>query len=761
MRTSRLRPLAVACALACAIASVLAPLAHAQAQGLRLERELWPQPAEAGDVPTYVIADRIEGVASDEIEASGDAELRKPNAYLKADRIRYFQSTDEVEATGNVRLYRDGDLVTGPRLRMRIDQALGVFEAPDFTLAPRERSGYSKPVEGRGSAAAVRLAGEDRYRVTDGSFTTCKPNEPGWALGAEELDIDFQRSVVTARDARFTFLGMTTPSIPYASFSLNNERKSGFLPPLFGFQGKVGPEFAIPYYWNIAPNQDATFIARYMAKRGVQGIGEYRYLGDWYSGILRGDFLPNDRILQEDRWAALWRHAFNYQGRWFGYVNYNQVSDDNYFRDLSGRLAIATQTYLPREAGVTYAGGGWWSVSTRVQRFQTLQNQTNPVPIPYARLPQVIGNALYQTNAGLDLGMLADFTSFSHPTLPLGRRTFAYPYVSWPLLTPGTFFVPKAGVTATYYDLDRVTDVPSTQSRVLPIASIDSGLIFERDTTLAGRLVTQTLEPRLYYLYVPFRDQSQIPLFDSSVADFNYAQIFSENAYLGYDRISNANQITAAVSTRVIVPTTGQEVFRALIGQRYYFSEQRVQLNAQTPLRTGSTSPILLAASGLVYPNWYADVAAQLASDNLQAERFNVGVRYQPAPNKVFNVGYRFTSAEIVSPEIHQVAISGQWPIGRGFYAVGRFTYDIEGGRPAERLGGIEYNAGCWILRAVAQAFPTATTTTTTVFFLQLEFDGFSRIGSNPLEALRRNIPGYTPLNRRSDPNRPTFDYFE
>jgi LPS-assembly protein len=731
-------------------------------RGLRLERSPWPLPAEAAAVPTYVIADEIEGVASDEIEARGNAELRKPNAYLKADRIRYISSTDEVEAIGNVRLYKDGDLVTGPRLRMRVDQSLGVFEGTEFTLAPRERSSYSKPVEGRGTAAAVRLDGEDRYRVTGGRFTTCKPTETGWTVGAQELDIDFDRSVVTARDAKFTFLGMSTPTIPYATFSLNNERKSGFLPPLFGFQGKTGFELAVPYYFNIAPNQDATVWARYMEKRGLQGIGEYRYLGSWYSGILRVDYLPYDRILQEDRWAVLWRHAFNYQNRWSGYVNFNQVSDDNYFRDLSGRLAIATQTYLPREGGVTYTGGGWWNVSARVQDFQVLQSQTNPVPIPYARLPQITGNALYQTNLGLDAGMYADFTNFTAPGLPDGRRTIAYPYLTWPFLTAASFVVPKVGMNATYYDLSDVAPgTPTSQSRVLPIATVDSGLIFERETTLAGRPILQTLEPRLYYVWIPYKDQSQIPLFDTSVADLNYAQIFTENYYLGWDRISNANQLTAAVSTRIIVPTTGQEAFRALVGQRYYFTPQQVQLNPQTPLRTGSASPLLLAATGLVYPSWYADVAAQLASNNLQAERLNVGIRYQPGLNRLLNFSYRFTSSQIVTPEIHQIGVSGQWPLGGGFYGVGRFNYDLQGGQATELLGGIEYNAGCWILRVVGQSFPTSSVSRTNAVFVQFEFDGFSRIGSNPLEALRRNVPGYTPLNRRPDPNRPTFDYFE
>ena len=755
MKILRLRLAAAATALA------FSAVALAEGQGLQLEREPVAPPTDLDEVPVYVIADKIEGVGSDEVEASGDAELRKPNAYIKADRIRYFRATDEVEAEGNVRLFKDGDLVTGPRLRMRVDDAQGIFESPTFALAPRLRKRQLKPVEGRGAASAARLAGDDRYRVSDATFTTCKPGDSGWAVSAGELDIDMNRSVGTARDAQFTFLGLTTPSFPYATFSLNDERKSGFLPPVFGAQDKLGLEFALPFYWNIAPYLDATITGRYMQKRGVQALTELRYLQPWYSGIARFDYLPEDQVTGTERWAGVWRHVFNYQGRWLGNVNFNQVSDDNYYRDLSGRLVQATQLYLPREATVIYGGGGWWTATARVQDFQTLQDPQNPVPVPYARLPEITARALYPWVRGLDLGGTAQFTNFTHPTQVTGRRTWVYPYAAWPLLNPGSFLVPKVGLNFTSYVLDGVAPgQPTTQTRTLPIASVDAGLIFERDTSLGGRPVLQTLEPRAYYLYVPYRNQNNIPLFDTTTADLNFAQIFAENYYSGWDRISNANQITLAVTSRLIVPSTGQEALRGLLGQVFYFNDQQVQLNPQTPLRTGSTSPYLVGLSGIIWPGWSTEFAAQLASETFRAERLNFGIRYQPALNKVVNLGYRFTDQQIVSPSIHQINVSAQWPLGAGFYAVGRFNWDLQASQPVERLAGIEYNAGCWIVRAVAQAFPTSAGQTTTNFFLQLEFDGFSKIGANPLEALRRSIPGYTRLNQ-NDPNRQQFDYFD
>ncbi|MCX7892918.1 MAG: LPS-assembly protein LptD [Burkholderiales bacterium] len=758
---------------ACALALAAPALAFAQAQGLRLERTLpGPPPADPAEVPIHVIADRMEGVASDELVASGDAELRKPTGWLKADTIRYFRATDEVEATGNVRLRVGGDYVTGPRLRMRVAEPQGIFEQASYELAPRARRSTdprrsSQPVPIRGEAEALRLGPEDRYRLTDGSFTTCKPTETGWSISAEELDLDFGRSVGTARNLRLDFLGVKTPPIPYASFPLNDERKSGFLPPIFGIQGRVGPEILVPYYWNIAPNYDATITGRYMQKRGLQLIGEGRYLQPTFNGRVNLQYLPNDLELDTDRWYMSWQHTYiNRTLGLSGAVNYNRVSDDNYFRDLSGRLALATQIYLPQDAFLTYGSslaGASYSVTGRVSKFQTLQDPKNPIPIPYNRVPQILFSALKQnTLGGFDAGATAQFDQFEHPTLVTGSRTYVYPYLSYPLLTAGTFIVPKVGVNATYYSLDRVTPgLPTSPTRVLPIASVDAGAVFEREMQFGGREVIQTLEPRAYYLYVPYKDQRQLPVFDTSRADFNYAQIFSENAYLGWDRIMNANQVTLALTSRLIVPETGQEALRGVVGQIFYFQDQAVPLLGVAP-QAASRSPYLLGLGGIVWPNVFAEAIGVFDPDSLRAQRLNAGIRYQPAINKVLNLGYRFTDAAITPPTgIRQVDVSGQWPIYGGVYAVARLNWDLNADKPVERLLGMEYNAGCWALRAVWQAFPNSAGQDTNVFFLQLELGGLASIGSNPFEILRRNIPGYTRFNQAPDPLRQQFDYFD
>jgi LPS-assembly protein len=755
-------------ALVAALAVTCGAEAWAQGQGLRLQRSIGAKPTSGDELPAFVIADRLEGSAETELRAIGNAELRKGNTSLLADRIEYLVPTDEAEATGNVRLRMGEDEMTGPRLRLRLHDTTGIFETPSFQLAPRELSPTARPTAARGDAAALRFDGEERYRIADGRFTTCKPGQDDWFVNARELDLDFQREVGTARGASVSFLGATTPAVPWFDFSLNNQRKTGFLPPTFGVARRNGFEFALPFYWNIAPEYDATITPRYMSQRGVQFLNEFRYLQPTYRGEARVEYLPDDRRAEEKRWAYTLLHTYvNPATGWSGVANVQRASDDNYFRDLSSRLSVATQQFLPADAFLTYGSGrgGLWNVTGRLQEWQTLQDPLNPVQEPYNRLPQITGNYLRSSIGPADFNAFGEFVAFDtrQASLATGRRAIAYPSVSLPYVRPEGFITPKVGYHYTTYNLDQLADplAPRTPDRGLPMASLDSGLFFERDTRAFGRDIVQTLEPRAYYLYVPYRDQSEIPLFDTSIADFNYAQIFAENSYSGPDRISDANQLTLAVTSRLILPSNGQEVLRGILGQRYYFEDQRVALNATTPTREGLTSPFIAGLYGRISENWTTDLTVQYAfsenttEDGLQ--RANLGVRYSPELAKIVNASYRYTAPGIggVTNEIRQVDFSAQWPIGGGLYAVGRYNYDLVGGQATEVLAGVEYNAGCWIFRAVAQSFVTATDTRTNVFFVQLELNGFSRFGSNPLEALRRNIPGYTPLGRGPAAARP------
>lgn len=757
--------------LRAATAVVLSALAlHAtQAQGqgapLKLQRSVGSSPPTE-DVPTFVEADRLEGLAEGEMEATGNAEVRRGPTTLFADHIRYWQDTDEVEATGNVELYNQGNEVKGPRLRMRLNDNVGIFDDPVFKLAPRvvtdeddvrgERiqvdKASSQVIENRGNARAFRFEGNDQYRVTDGRVTSCRPGQDDWYVQADEMRIDMQREVVTAYGASLSFLGMETPELPWFEFPLNNARKTGFLPPTLGLSSRNGVEASLPFYWNIAPNYDATITPRYMEKRGIQLLTEARYMQPSHRGQVRYEFLPSDDQEGDERWGIAIRQQTLLPGGWFGRINYNKVSDDDYFRDLSNRLSVATQDHLHQEGMIQYAGVPWWTTWARIQKFQTLQNPDKKIGVPYERVPQIVFNALNQDTRWLDLGLESEFVSFVHPTFREGRRAIAYPSIALPFNTSSAYIKPKFGVHSTWYNLSDRSGLPDvddrTPSRHVPIFSVDSGVQFERETNWLGRDWVQTLEPRLYYLRVPHRDQDDLPDFDTSLADLNFGQIFSENIFTGGDRIAEANQVTAAVVSRLIEPGTGQEIVRALIGQRYYFNDQRVSLPDGTGSRTSSESSLLAALSGRLARDWSIDTAVQYDIGQSELERLNLGVRFSPAPASIANVSYRYTKEGVVDPEaIKSIDVSAQWPLAPRWYGMARFNYDLEGHKMAESLVGLEYNADCWIVRLVFHKFQTSEEKSSDIFFIQLELNGFSRIGSNPLDTLRRNIPGYTPSN--------------
>ena len=774
-------PGSIRAALAAMLVLALAPDgATAQGQGLQLDRALGAPPAGRGpDLPTFLTADRIEGVGAVEVQASGNAEIRRGDTTLTADRITYFTDDDEAEAVGDVRLRIGADEMSGPRLRMRISDSSGIFEQPSFRLAQRqvrsrlkrglpaaaqatatEDTSLRVDVEGRGTAEAIRFEGDERYRLTDGTFTTCKPGQDDWYVQAEEIDIDMQREVGTVRGGSLTFLGVPTPRIPWFDFSLNNERKSGFLPPSAGLQNNIGFQVVAPFYWNIAPNYDATIAPRWMAQRGLQFLNQFRFLTSYAKGEARYEILPEDRKLNnETRYATALQGDYNFQNGFYGLVNYQKVSDDNYFRDLSGRLSIATQTYLPQQALATYASPtGYWNATANYQRFQTLQDPQNPVPIPYFREPQILLNALRPTAVGLDLGFRGEYVNFGNAALvPTGARATAYPWLAWPMVRSYGFVKPKVGVTAIGYDLSTPGTFTDTKpSTAIPIASLDSGLYLERDARWFGTDYLQTLEPRAYYLYVPYKDQSAFPIFDTSNTDLNYSQLFSENIFAGGDRIANANQLSLGAVSRLVRPSDGQEQVRAVIGQRYFFTPQKVTIPGQ-PVRTDNTSPLILGLAGRVAPNWIADVGTQVQfGTGGGLAKMVAGARYSPAPAAVASISYRYTNQDLTGGvgSIENVDVAGQWPLGGGLYGVARYSYDIQGKQTVEALLGLEYNAGCWIVRAVAQKFQTATAQETTLFFVQLEFNGFARVGSNPLEVLRRSIPGYSLINQSTAPDR-------
>jgi LPS-assembly protein len=437
-----------------------------------------------------------------------------------------------------------------------------------------------------------------------------------------------------------------------------------------------------------------------------------------------------------------------------GGINFNRVSDDTFFVDFAESIVGSSNKVLPQDAFVAYTQP-YWSTALRVTKNQTLQDPLAPITKPYERVPQASLTGYIADWRGFEASALVDGTRFQHPSLETGDRYVSDIRAAYPWLAPGWFVVPRARVISRLYSLDPQLHPEETSPAFThPILSLDSGLIFDRPITWFGRAAQQTLEPRVFYTYIPFRDQSRLPNFDSALAELNYSQLFSENIYSGYDRIAEANQLTLALGTRVLDDETGAERLRAAIGQRYYFSSQRVTLPGETP-RTGDATDLLAGVTAQLGGSWAIDLAAQYSTEQSQLVRATAGARWQPRRASVLSAYYRYRAGDI-----DQVDLAAQWPLSNRWYGVGRFNYSLRDNRVIDAIAGLEYKADCWILRFAAQRFATTSTQSTTSVYLQLELSGLTSVGTNAVKLLQRNIPGYQMLNPvPTQPGR--FDYYE
>lgn len=737
--------------------------------------------------PLFVIADRIEGRVDEITEAAGSVELRKADALIFADKMTYWPLEDEVDALGDVRLQQEGTEVNTPHLRMKLTEQVGFAEQADYHISKVVQSEFYQPQqmvvtattssgvtsgapmmlnvpnsyglpttlqasrvsEGNGSAERIDFEGENQIHLTAATYSTCKPGRPDWYLRASEMQLDYDEEVGEARHASVWFKDVPIFYWPAGSFSLNRQRHSGMLHPFVSASTKNGVDITLPYYWSIAPNYDATFLPRYMAKRGLQLGTEFRYLGYNYHGETRLEYLPKDEIEDRKRYAYRIEHQQIFGQGFSGALNWNGVSDDLYWEDMSSRLLQTSQTQLPKQATLAYSPFSWLQTSAQVLRYQTLQPDSDvTITRPYFLEPQVniVG---YKPNVlKTDLSMIGQYSHFTHPDKVNGQRFVFYPQVSLPVVHPAFQITPKLGLHLTKYSLDQQSlGEPTSISRSLPTFTLDSTVVFERESKLFDLEYIQTLEPRLYYVNIPYKDQGSIPVFDAGLSDFNFSQIFSENRYSGFDRINDADQLTAALTSRLLDANTGVERFKAMLGQRYYFKPQRVSITGETT-RTEDFSNFVAAATGLVLPKTYADAAWEYNYRAGLTERFSVGARFQPDLGKVLSASYRYTSDPLTQQStVSQIDIAGQWPVSAQWYAVGRYNYSIRDRQLLEAIAGVEYNASCWAVRVVAQRLEALAGTPNTSLFVQLELNDFGSVGANPVGLLRRSIPGYGKTN--------------
>ncbi len=692
------------------------------------------------NAPLFIQAETINGRPDREVRLKQKAEIIRDILKLNADQAIYHQVENEVEASGQVRLQRFGDRYTGDAVRFNVDASTGCITNPTYKLELNNA---------QGKAERINFEGEDRVNVVRGTYSTCEGGSPDWYLKSDSLQIDMGRDVGKASNAALYFKGVPILGAPTMSFPLSGERKSGVLPPTIEFGTNGLSALAVPYYVNIAPNRDLTLYPKLITQRGLQLGADGRYLGRDYKGETNAEVLFDDQQTKTNRYSLASTHTQTLMPHLsFGW-NVNVASDDNYPSDFAKTITASSQRQLVRELRSDYSGAQW-NASARLQNYQILQDPaaildpTLKVDRPYDRLPQLTFHSGNQ-NENLNWNFDSELTRFSHPEKVSGDRLVLNPKISYPFVSPAYFLTPKLSLHLSNYQLDSSTNTtagPSAFSRTVPTFSLDGGLYFERDTSFFGQAIKQTLEPRLFYVNTPYRDQSLYPNFDSGEATFNFAQLFSENRFVGSDRIGDANQLTAALVSRYS-EASGIERLRLAIGQRFYFKDQRVVLDATNPVQNSARSDLLLSANGRLSPSLSVDSAIQYNESTHNTYSSNYGLQWQPKPKHVMNVEYRY-----LRDSFEQFNLSAQWPIAQRWYAVGRNSYSLPERKTVDSLFGLEYSADCWIFRLVGQHFVTATQTASTQIFIQLELNGLSKLGSNPLESLKKSIPGYQQINQ-------------
>lgn len=724
----------------------LAPLPHAQAQ-LRLETELQERSlTDPSPRPLFIRGGLADGRVDQDLTLRERSELRRGATVIRADRLTRYEADDEVVAVGDVRIRHNGQVVTGPSLQLSLDAMTGRMESPRFSVPA---SGAS----GRGSL--LEFIDRHRAALRDAVYTSCKPDDPDWMLRAKELTLDETANEGVARGATLYFKDVPVLGLPWLAFGLTDERRSGFMAPMLAQSSRLGAEVRVPYYWNIAPNRDLLWSANLSAQRSLQIAGTARTLDPFGTTQTQFEVTPYDPVAGDSRWMVNSVGVANLLG-WSGGWTLRGVSDDNYYVDYARSIAQSADRSLPRTAFMA-RGWGDWTLRLGVLQHQNILEARNAPP--YDRLPQLTLQHARRDLSGLDFLTTIDLSQFQRRLAATaeGWRLTANPSVSYGLGGPAWFVTPKVGAHLSAYQLSANPLGANALQRVIPTLSIDSGLIFERPTMLAGQTMTQTLEPRLFYVHTPYRDQSTIPVFDSSVVNLNFASLFSENLYVGGDRIADANQMTLGAVSRFIQTDTGAERLRLAVGQRFYFTPQRVSIPG-VALRSDTRSDMLFAVAGGLGRDQYLDAALQFSVGDGAVPRAGIGWRWWPAFDQLLNVALRYQSKDYA-----QLDTSWRWPVSGGWSSLGRINYSVlreqfdaasSSVKPVspqllEGLLGFEYQADCWSARFVAQRFLTTSALRTTTVFLQFEFNGFARLGIDPLDILSRGIPGYRPAPAR------------
>jgi LPS-assembly protein len=714
--------------------------------------------------------DSLETLLDRKMKAKGNAILKKGNKTIKAEVIEYDEVSEKLITTGNTNIDLESMSLRGSKLTLKLSDETGSMEDASFNFKRGDKEEKSVIKNGsvitkrsydfRGDAKAIFFEGENKKRLQSGRVTTCEADSDDWYLKSSNMEVNTKTDRVNASNAVVEFKGLPVLYTPYINFSLNKNRKSGFLATTVGTTTKSGFDLQIPYYFNISPNMDATVTARYLGKRGPQADGEFRYLEENYSGKNQIQFMKHDEESGKDnRYLVKLEHQHKLNNGWSASYNYQKVSDDAYFSDLATMIQVTSVVNLPQRANINYAGDTW-KFNALTEKYQTLTNASNS---PYQRLPQ------------LDLSGRKDFDSYildfksqwayfdrdekftstyTDAQRITGSRLTLTPAITVPFTETYGYIKPKLSANVRSYNLNNSSI--GNKDILTPIVSVDSGMYFDRTVNLLNQNFTNTLEPRLFYVYIPYKDQSALPNFDTGLADLNMQTLFSENQFNGQDRINDANQLTASITSKFL-DKNGKERLSGIVAQRYYFEDRKIfgtDLDAKK-----ANSDIFMGGTARLANSLNLDAMFQYDPTSSKFLRSTLSSRYNPEPGKMLNLSYRMI--DNVSDNTQDLKVfnaAGQWPLGNRFYSIGRYNYDIKTAQTIEVLGGIEYDGGCWVARTIFDriSLPTSPQPNYT-FFVQLELNGLGTIGSDANKLnnfLYRNVPGVRNVNQIPDVNR-------
>ena len=717
----------------------------------------------AGDrsaAPTLLDGRKVTMTDRTHSRVEGDVEMRKLDALLKADVVTYDSETTDYSAQGNVR-YQDHAML------MAADQAHGTT-APSTAYLDNIR--YQMLDErGNGVARSANQSDPDHSQTFDATYSTCDPGDRQWEIRAHEIDIDRVANRGTAHGATLVYEGVPFFWFPYLRFPISNERESGFLIPQVGYSQRRGLVLGFPYYFNLAPNYDATLEPRVMTERGAMLAGQFRYLDASSKLQLDFNYVPHDRSVADeyrDYLAAKppgavvptipdtrdYLHfvdATGFNANWSAAVNIEHVSDQYYLHDYGNSFASTAIALLPSSAYVS-GRGDWWSASFGGDSWELADPTLTKSFQPYRRLPRATFVGEHALAGDLVAGVNGEYANFDKDNAITGGRVDVYPYLAFPVETAAWFVRPEVGLRYTAYDLNHLDKYAFTQpaavpltdrspSRSVPVFDVDAGLTFERNANLFGSDFIQTLEPRLFYLRVPYRNQDDLPIFDTQLPTFDFPSLFRTNTFVGADRQTNANDLTAALTTRLIRSDSGDQLLSASIGQIHYFDTQRVQLPGHPELDY-SGSDYVGELDLRLNDRWALRWDQQYNPNTHRTDLSAIGLEHRFGAEGIFNVSYRFRRNFL-----EQVDATALVPLNPNWSVIGRYYYSIMDRRLLEAFGGLEYDSCCVAMRMLVRHYVNivGAATADTALYFEVEFKGVGSSGTRTENYLRRAMLGY------------------